>query len=392
MTSKIKNIMIMISRDDSFGNNLIAGIIEYSKLCGNWTLTTQLPQYLEKHQSQYSFKGTGIDGVIAYIPNKEKADKIFFGDIPAVIAHETEENKIHKITSIVCDHRKIGTLASNFFKERGFHNIGFLGFEEFNWSIERQKGFENANALFGCKTKTFLLPAQAFKPRPQNEKKIISWLKSLHYPACVLCANDDLGLYLIKTCIKAEIKVPGQVAILGVDNNEMDCNLTTPSLSSISYNSQKAGFQAAETLDSLMLGKPALYEKIIVSPIGVINRMSTDSFAVLDEDVIKAINYIKINNRTLIQVDDVAHAINISRRNLSRKFKNTLGRSISDEIRRTKAEYICHLLADTNTSVSEIAYRTGFNDATHISRFFKEQTGITPLEYRRNYSLKTNYY
>lgn len=378
----------MVSRTDSFGNNLIVGIIEYSKLCGNWALTTQLHPYLEKNQSRYTFKGIGVDGVIAYIPNKDKADKVFFGDVPAVIAHETEENKIHKITSIVCDHHGVGALAANFFNERGFHNIGFFGFKEFNWSIERQKGFEKANKDFGLKTNVFLLSTKAFKPQPKNEQKIISWLTSLKFPACVLCANDDLGMYLIKICKKSEIQIPNQIAILGVDNNEIDCNLTTPSLSSISYNSQKAGFQAAEALDRLMHGKAPLQDKIIISPVGVINRMSTDIFAVPDEEVLKAVSFIKSNSRNPIQVDDVARAINISRRNLSRKFKQYLGRSIANEIIRARIDNICHMLTDTDISVSEIAYKTGFNDATHISRFFKAQTKLTPLEYRNKFSIK----
>lgn len=390
MASRLKNVMIMISRSDSFGTNLIVGIIEYSKLCGDWALTTDLPPYLEKQQqsqSPYSLQSAGFDGVIAYIPNKDKANMINF-DIPAVIAHETDEAKVHSLPYIVCDNREIGKLAALFFKEKGFTNIGFLGFVEFQWSIERQKSFKNANEEIGLATNTFLLSASVFNSKTDNQQQIITWFTELKKPAAILCANDDLGLYLIRLCKNAGIKVPDQIAILGVDNNEIDCNLTTPSLSSISYNSQKAGLQAAEILNKLIDGKKISQKKILISPVEVINRMSTDIFAIADSDVLEAIKFIKINSRNPIQVDDVAVAVNISRRNLSRKFMKALGRSISSEIKRANIEDICHMLTDTNMSVSKIAYRTGFTNASHISRYFKMQTGSTPLEYRDKFSIK----
>lgn len=390
MASKTKNVLIMVSRSDSFGNDLIIGIIEYSKLCGNWSLTTELPPYLEaleKAKHKYSFKNSGFDGVIASIPNKEKANKLYFGDVPAVIAHETDEKKLHNIPSIVCDNTEIGRLAANFFHERGFRNMAFFGFREFNWSVERQTKFIDANKQLNLETDIFLLPKKAFKQKSENEARVISWLKNLKTPAAILCANDDLGLYLIKRCKEVEIKVPNQIAILGIDNNEIDCNLTSPSLSSISYNSQKAGFQAAEILDQMMDGKAPQNYKILISPLNIINRMSTDFFAVPDTDILNAINFIKSNSRNLISVDDVARAVNISRRNLSRKFRDTLGRSISNEIKRAKTELICHMLTETDISVSTIAYKMGFNDATHISRFFKSQIKVSPIEYRNNYSI-----
>jgi LacI family transcriptional regulator len=391
MAANMKNVMIMVSRYDSFGNDLIQGVIEYSKFCGKWALTTELPPYLASYHDEglnYSLEDSGFDGVIAYIPNRHEADKIHFGSLPAVIAHDTQESPNHEIPYITCDNMEIGELASSFFDERGYKNRGFFGFRNFEWSVQRQKGFTEANRREKIKTDSLLIESPEFKPDSELEKKVLPWLENLPKPACILCGNDDLGLYLIKTCKKHEIKVPDSIAILGVDNNEIDCNLTTPSLSSISYNSKRAGFQAAQTLDLLMEGKPAPNRKIVISPVKVVDRMSTNAYAVTDIDVIKALSFIKNNSMTPLQVTEVADAVNLSRRTLSRKFKQHIGRTIADEIKRAQTGAISQMLINSHMSVSEIAFRIGLNDSSHISRYFKMNTGLTPLEYRKKFSAK----
>ena len=394
MSAKLKKVMIMISRADPFGDNFTRGIIEYSKLHGEWGLTTQIPLYLEKQTSQNKpiiLKDAGFDGAIAYIPNQNKAKQVSFKGLPAIVAHYTEESNLYNIPYIVCNNEAIGKMASAFFNERGFRNLAFYGFSGFVWSTQRQESFINSNSDISLQTKLYLTTSAVFTKNTQKEKqKLANWLKKLPKPMAVLAANDDLGIRLIQICQENHIKVPSDIAILGIDNDEIGCNLTTPSLSSVSYNSKGAGYQAAEMLDRLMNGYKIDQNVILISPIEVINRQSTNIFAVGDDTILKALDFIKTNSRSITQVDDIANAVGMSRRNLARKFKSLLGMSIHDAIKQARTEDIRHMLIDTDIPITQIATRLGFNDASHISRYFKVQTSTTPIEYRKKYSTKTS--
>ncbi|MEN6384264.1 MAG: DNA-binding transcriptional regulator [Phycisphaerales bacterium] len=395
MHTKNKKVMIMISRADTFGDNFTRGIIEYSKLYGNWNLTTQLPSYLENQASQNKtivLKDAGFDGAIAYIPNPEKAGQVSFRGLPAIIAHATEESELYNLPYIVCDNFAIGKMATDFFIGRGFKNMAFYGFKDFLWSKQREESFIKANLALKINTHTYLTSPDTFTQNTSKEKtKVANWLKKLPKPISILAANDDLGIRLVQICQENGLKVPLEVAILGIDNDEIECNLTTPSLSSISYNSKNAGFQAAQMLDELMNGKKAKQRIIFITPIEVINRQSTNIFATSDADILKALDYIKNNSRHILQVEDIASVVGMSRRNLGRKFKTTLGISIHNIIKQTRTEDICHMLTDTDLPITQIAKNLGFADASHISRYFKVQTGTSPADYRKKYSIKASH-
>ncbi|OHB51459.1 MAG: hypothetical protein A2Y12_08565 [Planctomycetes bacterium GWF2_42_9] len=388
----LKKVMIMVSRSDPFGYNFTRGIIEFSKLNGAWNLTTQLPPYLEKQNSKNKpivLKDVGFDGAIAYIPNQDNAKKVSFRGLPAIVAHFTEESKLYNIPYIICDNNAIGKMASDFFVERGFRNFAFYGFRVFEWSMQREQSFTQANNLLGLSTDIYLTSSDEFtKNTPQEKQKLSNWLKKTPKPIAILAANDDLGIRLVQICQENNIKVPSEIAVLGVDNDEIECNLTTPSLSSISYNSKDAGFQAAQLLDSLMNGEKINQQIIPISPIEVINRQSTNIFAIDDKDILKALDYIKNHSRSMLQVEDIASAAGMSRRNLARKFKTHIGISIHNAIKQARTEDIRHLLIDTDLPITQIAKSLGFTDASHISRYFKFETGISPVEYRKKYSPK----
>ncbi len=159
-------------------------------------------------------------------------------------------------------------------------------------------------------------------------------------------------------------------------------------MSSIALNSKHSGYEAARTLDLLMRNKKIKDKTIYIRPTHVVARRSTDIVAVQDEHVSKAIQYIKKNSNMLIQVNDVCSELSISRRQLERKFRKTLKRTINQEIRMHRAEQVSKLLLKTNLTISEIAENLGFSGLHHVSRLFKSIKGITPGEYRRQYTEK----
>jgi LacI family transcriptional regulator len=205
-----------------------------------------------------------------------------------------------------------------------------------------------------------------------------------------MAGNDDRSQDILAACKIGGINVPSEVAILGVDNDELICGLSYPQLSSIALSTQRAGYDAAQVLGKLMDGqKVAENEKeVLVSPLHVVTRQSTDIMAIEDKQVAMAVHFIRNHSNEVIQVGNVAEAAGLSRRTLEQRFRKILGHSVLEEIKYARVNQMTKMLIETNLSISQIAWSLGFPYTNNISRYFKQQKGITPSEYRRKYAPK----
>ncbi len=254
-----------------------------------------------------------------------------------------------------------------------------------SWSLQRQENFIQYLEKEGFKTSVFKQSNSAFQKKWEQEQiHMAKWLKNLPKPVGIMACNDDRGQHVLDACKIAELRVPEDVAVIGVDNDDLICDLCDPPLTSIALNAEKAGYEAAELLDKLMCGEKTDKHIIPVKPTHIISRSSTDLLATEDKEIIKAIRYIRQNFRKNIQVSDVVNSTILSRRNLELRFKKSINRSINSEIRRIRVEQICRLLIETEMSISEIAYGLGFSSVEHISRYFKSEIGTNLRDYRRN--------
>ena len=210
------------------------------------------------------------------------------------------------------------------------------------------------------------------------------WLKDLPKPIGIMACNDDKGQHVIEACKIAELRIPEDVAVVGVDNDDLICDLCDPPLTSVALNVEKAGYETARLLDFMMSNKKSTLNKnIVVKPTYVRTRHSTDIIATEDKELTKAISFIRQNFRKDIKVEDVVESTLLSRRSLEQRFRNKLNRSINSEIRRIRVEHISKLLVETDLSISEIAYSLGFSSAEHISRYFQREKGKCPRDFRK---------
>jgi LacI family transcriptional regulator len=218
---------------------------------------------------------------------------------------------------------------------------------------------------------------------------ISEWLAGIPKPIGILACSDDRGEEIIEAAKIAGVKIPEQVAVMGIDNDSLACNLLNPTLSSVALNTQAIGYEAAELLYKLIKGEEKMKgQQLLISPKYIEVRQSTNILAIEDSDVASAISFIRQKAKEPIQVQDVADFTTISRRVLESRFRKILGRSILQEIRRVRVETIAKLVCATNIPIKSIAASLGFASIDHISRYFKEEKGISLREYRQKYGQK----
>ena len=201
-----------------------------------------------------------------------------------------------------------------------------------------------------------------------------------------MACNDFKARQVLDACSQADIAVPERVAVLGVDNDHLLCELSKPPLSSIIPDTRRTGYEAAALLHRMMQGERVETEKpLLTKPLGIAVRDSTDTFAIGDDDVAKALQYIRRHATANIRVTDILREVTLSRRTLEKRFKQWVGHTPHEEIQRVRTNRIKELLSETDLSVQVIAERTGFEHNEYMAAAFKRETGVTPTKYRENH-------
>lgn len=375
---EVKRVILLIESSRAYGRSLLRGIVKYSKLKGGWSFYNE-PR--GQDQSLPRFSSWQVDGAIVRLKESEKAYRFLEKGIPIIVARE--EKEINGVPNIVGDNVAVGKMAGEYLLKKGFKHFGYCGFNSI-WSEARLRSFAETIENAGCEISAYK-PLKSQRPCswPNELQQISEWIARLPKPLAIMACNDDRGRHVIEACKIANVKIPYEAVVLGVDNDELFCELSDPPLSSIARDTEAAGFEAAAVLDALMSGKKTNCNRIIVHPTHVVARVSSDILAIEDPEVAKALSFIQYHARQHTQVDEVADAVAMSRRNLHRRFVKTLGRTVHEEIRRTRVDRVIQLLLETDMTVAQIAYELGGSSEKHIAREFRAIQGVTPLAFRR---------
>lgn len=378
MMKKIPKVALLIETSREFGRSFLYGVARYSRTHGPWVFykeTGGLDRSIPK------IKNWGADAVMTRtIRHIEQLHSL---NIPIIyiVHHEMSDSLF---PSVVTDGKSIAKMAADHFLDRGFRNFAYCGFDTMSWSVQRGEHFIRMIKDAGFATHLYKQPVSKVLHRWENEQGLLAeWLKGLHKPVAVMACNDDRGQHVIEACKMVNIKIPEEVSVLGVDNDVLVCDLCEPPLSSIAMNTEKAGYDAAELLDSLMRGKAMTGQKIIVAPTHIATRRSTDILSIQDPDVAEALRFIRNNCRAQITVDDVVDALPVSRRVLEKRFRKLLNRSVLEEIRKARTDAAARMLVETEMSISQIAEKLGYTETAHLSRYFHKEKGLSPIAFRK---------
>jgi LacI family transcriptional regulator len=283
---------------------------------------------------------------------------------------------------VATDNTAIGRLGAEHFLEKGFRHLAYCGAatQEY-WCEPRGAAFAEAAAAAGATCSLFTRRQKVSRDWPSTLASLAEWIASLPSQTGILAANDARARHLIEACRMAGRRVPRDIALLGIDNDEMLCELTNPPLSSIEHDTRRIGQLAAEMLDDMMNGGDPR-GAVLVPPIGVVSRQSTDAFAIDDPEVTAAIEFLRANVRQAVHVEDVARVAGLSLSTLKTRFKLAVGRPVHAELQRLRIDEARRLLATTEFPVKKVAALVGFTDISHFTTAFRRHTGVPPGRYR----------
>ncbi|MDL2247201.1 DNA-binding transcriptional regulator [Bacteroides sp. OttesenSCG-928-J23] len=378
-------LILLTDFTEGFAHYLLKGILAYSKDREPWVVCKMPPSYKQRF---------GISGVLEWA-QKWKADAIIaqfddfdrvelFKENGMVAIAQDFKSRFSTIPNITGAYYQTGKVAADYFLEKGFKNFAFYGYKDVVWSAERCEGFKEQITKKGF--------GQNFQDYQHQElddlwfyeiDSLCQWLVSLPKPVALMACDDNQGNRITEACKICNIRIPEEVAVLGVDNDELTCNLSDPSLSSVAMDIETAGSETAGLIEKMLHNPQNPYRDVVIQPKRIISRESTNIYATGDIYILNALRFIHQHIDSKLNVNDIVKVVPLSRRLLEMRFKEATGQSVYKYIFNLRMELLAQALIDTNDPITDIAVAVGLSDCRNLSRQFRSIKGCTPLEYRR---------
>lgn len=376
-----KRIAVLMPRADIHTRGIFAGITRYARPLRAWLFHMGLPDAsilsdLRRWQPH---------GIIATIPNGKLENRFKTLGVPIVnCSSNLSASNMHRV---ITDNHAVGQMAATYLAARGYKHLAYCGESQMGASRARQEAF-----IKYAPTTVHLYEDQHAQQQvgevgwrvTDQDDHLQQWLEHLPKPAAILACHDPMAMVLLEVCRQLGIDVPGELAILGVDNDQMLCEMAYPTLSSVQMAHDRIGFEAARVLDQLMTEDACEPYVLSIKPTGVVTRQSTDALASGDNRVGACIRFIHEHADQPIRVMDVVEHAGVSRRSLEMRFESAIGKSILHVIQQTHIELAQQLITKTQMSLEAIAQACGFNSRERFSAVFREHLGMTPGMYRRS--------
>jgi LacI family transcriptional regulator len=370
-------VALFVETSINYGRGVLRGVARYLRLCGPWSI------FLEQHEigaklPDWIDRWDG-DGIITRYDHPQ----ILETKLPTVVMFDRTDEWLG-LPRVLNDNLAVGRMAARHLLERRFESFGYYGVSDEYWSILRWRGVQEVVRDGGGESCFYRPePGGLTQDWESQQNALAEWIGSLPRPLGLIACNDIHGLRALDACRRAQLAVPEEVAVIGADNDAELCDLSDPPLTSIEFNRERAGYEAAALLDCLMMGDAPSRSAILIPPRGVITRQSTDILAISDRYVAQAVHVIRRRACSGINVQSVLEELPLSRRCLEERFRRILGRSPGAEIQRVRIEQAKTLLAETDLTVEDISRRTGFSKPAYFSTAFRNETGSAPSMYRR---------
>ncbi|XAL98329.1 DNA-binding transcriptional regulator [Phycisphaeraceae bacterium D3-23] len=382
MTPNEKYIELLVDTSTSWGSGLIQGIAQYARKVGGWRLGVAPAGRSERLRLHPEWVGHGI---IARVNSEELADEIIASGAPAVNV-SCYDHGLPDIPQCTVNEQIVGEMAAAHLMDCGLRHFAYYGPSDRPGYRDKPGDFfvKTVRAQgFDCHT-THRIPDEIEQRtrRGSFDSALLDWLKKLPKPIGLFTWSDVQGLRITGACRAADVRVPDEVAVLCGERDDLMSMVSRPTLSSIDTAPTRIGYEAAALLDEMMRGKKPTDPVRHVPPHTVISMGSTDTLAVPDEMVAKALGFIRANLRRSFGVDQLCNAVGVSRRSLEVRFQTELRRSPAAEIRRCRVEMAKQLILSTDWPLTQIGEACGYDYPETFSRAFKREAGQTPNQFR----------
>ncbi len=372
-----KRVALIVETSNSYARGLLEGVTDYIREHHPWSV--YLPEQRRGDAPPEWLRNWDGDGIIARIENPQVASCVAAANLPTIDV--SAARLIPRLPWVETDDVGIAELGYQHLAERGFRHFAFCGDPKFNWSCWRRDAFVRLVETAGHVCHVFE-PGSHGTNWDEQQRALAAWVDGLPRPTGVLAAYDIMAQRILDACRGNNIAVPEEIAVVGVDNDEVLCQLADPPLSSVVPDTRGAGYEAAALLDRAMGGQTLEATGTLLKPRGVVTRQSTDVLAIPDPDVADALRFIREHADGGIDVGDVLAQSRVSRRVLEARFRKILGRTPHDELLRVRMARVKVLLVQTDLTVAQIAERTGYEHIEYLSAQFRRVVGVTPTGYR----------
>lgn len=366
-----KRILLMINPAQAHARGVLEGIADYIDHHTRWE------NLLVADLNPLMLKRRDVDGVISEASNPEMAAALRRVRVPTLTVAGTPVAS--GPPAVIVDNRAVGRVAGDHMADLGLKHVGYVPTPRAHYSAMREAGLREVAerrrlTFWRCPDEWF-----------GDEKKLVAWLKKLPAPIGILASNDRIALKVSLACRGLGLKIPEQVALTGVDNETEICRLANPPMTSINHGTRRIGYEAARLLDAWITHGVRPAQTVLVQPIGVVPRQSTDLLAIQNPHVVAALRFIREHAGDALKTEDVLEHVTLSRRALELHFQQLLGRTVHEEIMRVRMERAKQLLITSDQNILQIAAACGFAFPSQFSHAFKREIGAAPQDFRKQY-------
>ncbi len=372
-----RRVAVLVETDDSWGREVVESIARYAHE-NHWTLLISPRD--DQHRLRLPSRWKG-DGAIVSLRDAAICKHVKSARVPAVdVAIQMPGERW--LGRVATDDHARAAMAFEHFQARHFEHFACYSPPIGRYSHDRAMAFQRVAENAGHRCDIFTSPKNKQIGWDGNQQLVAAWLKSLPRPLAVFAADPYPARQLIEICQLEGLRIPDDIAVLAGDTDDLLCNIAAPRISSVELACHKIGRAACDMLKSIMDGGEVPAAPELIPPLRVIARHSTEILAVDDRDLAQIVQYIRDRAAEGIRVSDILRAFPISRRSLEQRFRNILGRSPAEEIRRTRLQHARKLLVETDMSVAEIATASGVCSGAQLASAFRRYLGIKPSALR----------
>ena len=377
----MRRVALLIETSREYGRDLLRGVKRYSVEHGSWSLFVEVRD-LETKPPAWLRNWDG-DGILTRSGSNAIASAVDRSGVPTVELRSTRRASTFPFIGV--DNEAVGVMVAKHFLDRGFQSFGVYTLSTEPFFTDRRDSFVRELRRHDYRCSELRQPGLSEKPSQweSQQDRLREWISGLPKRTGIMACTDSLGCWLLDACGRSGVRVPEDIAVVGVENDQTIATMSTPPLSSVQLPGQQVGYAAAQLLDRMMRGESPPPQPQLIQPLGIKNRLSSDTIAIEDPLVSQAIGLIRDQACTGLNVADVLAVVPISRSSLERNFRRLLGRSPNEEINRVRIENVERLLRETDLNLEQIAQRTGFSTSQYMLHAFRKATGMTPGVYRR---------